>query len=167
MSQSVLGDVPATNSDQRLWLLARPWSRRSARRGVPGRQSRSPMTAPSRVFRLRALSRATTGLRPGLLHRVAAALHARRVGTVVSFLALRILVRPATGRAAQTADGRADRGAPARAAAGRRADRRPRRGAADCADHRADRRALAGLGRGIEAGLLLRPRLALAAVTCL
>src|SRR5881392_179677 len=119
------------------------------------------MTAPSRVFRLRALSRATTGLRPGLLHRVAAALHARRVGTVVSFLALRILVRPATGRAAQTADGRADRGAPARAAA----DRRPRRGAADCADHRADRRALAGLGRGIEAGLLLRPRLALDAVT--
>src|SRR5216117_856171 len=107
------------------------------------------MTAPSRVFRLRALSRATTGLRPGLLHRVAAALHARRVGTVVSFLALRILVRPATGRAAQTADGRADRGAPARAAAGRRADRRPR----------------AGLGRGIEAGLLLRPRLALDAVT--
>src|SRR5213080_4298875 len=99
------------------------------------------MTAPSRVFRLRALSRATTGLRPGLLHRVAAALHARRVGTVVSFLALRILVRPATGRAAQTAD--------------------------DRADHRADRRALAGLGRGIEAGLLLRPRLALAAVTCL
>src|SRR5213595_3769876 len=115
------------------------------------------MTAPSRVFRLRALSRATTGLRPGLLHRVAAALHARRVGTVVSFLALRILVR--------TAAGRADRGAPARAAAGRRADRRPRRGAADCADHRADRRALAGLGRGIEAGLLLRPRLALDAVT--
>src|SRR5216117_2146382 len=107
------------------------------------------MTAPSRVLRLRAVSR-------GSLHRVAPALHARGVGAVVSFLALRVLVRPAARRAAQTADGRAHRRAPARAA--------PGGGAADRADHRADRRAFAGLGRGIEAGLLLRPRLTLAAV---
>src|SRR5216117_1672403 len=107
------------------------------------------MTAPSRVLRLRAVSR-------GSLHRVAPALHARGVGAVVSFLALRVLVRPAARRAAQTADGRAHRRAPARAA--------PGGGAADRADHRADRRAFAGLGRGIEAGLLLRLRLTLAAV---
>src|SRR5216117_564858 len=115
------------------------------------------MTAPSRVLRLRAVSR-------GSLHRVAPALHARGVGAVVSFLALRVLVRPAARRAAQTADGRAHRRAPARAAPGGGADRRTRRGAADRADYRADRRAFAGLGRGIEAGLLLRPRLTLAAV---
>src|SRR5437899_2614748 len=94
------------------------------------------MTAPSRVLRLRAVSR-------GSLHRVAPALHARGVGAVVSFLALRVLVRPAARRAAQTADGRAHRRAPARAAPGGGADRRTRRGAADRADPRADRRAFA------------------------
>src|SRR5437879_5064862 len=116
------------------------------------------MTAPSRVLRLRAVSR-------GSLHRVAPALHARGVGAVVSFLALRVLVRAAARRAAQTADGRAHRRAPARAAPGGGADRRTRRGAADRADHRADRRAVAGLGRGLEAALLCRPRLTPAAPT--
>src|SRR3989442_488365 len=115
------------------------------------------MTAPSGVLRPGAVSR-------GSLHRVAPALHARGVGAVVSFLALRVLVRPAARRAAQTADGRAHRRAPARAAPGGGADRRTRRGAADRADHRADRRAFAGLGRGIEPGLLFRPRLTLASV---
>src|SRR5713226_6789372 len=58
------------------------------------------MTAPSRVVRLRAMSRTPTGLRPGSPHRVAPALHARAIRAVVSFLALRVLVHPAAGRAA-------------------------------------------------------------------
>src|SRR3989454_4878643 len=122
------------------------------------------MTAPSRVVRLRAMSRTPTDPRPGSLHRVAPALHARAIRAVVSFLALRVLVRPAAGRAAQTTDGYADRRAFARAPAAGGADRRARGGAADRADHRADRGTLPGLACGIEAGLLLRPRLALAAV---
>src|SRR5712691_12762146 len=110
------------------------------------------MTAPSRVVRLRAMSRAPTGLRPGSPHRVAPALHARAVRAVVTFLALRVLVRPAAGRAAQTTDGHADRRALARAGPAGGADRRARGGATDRADHRADHGALPGLARGIEAG---------------
>src|SRR5437870_13551285 len=106
------------------------------------------MTAPSRVLRLRAVSR-------GSLHRVAPALHARGVGAVVSYLALRVLVRPAPRRAAQTADGRAHRRAPARAAPGAGPARRTRRGAPDRADHRAPRRALARPRRGADARPLL------------